>query len=113
MFAEPPPAAPPALTSTQRSDLECLSIGFVLSNSIHSGIPSSSATRLVRVYLGRLRSSDPSQEWLQMILPDSQMSYGWFLSRLRDCERPFHAPPPTAPTQATPTPPSSATPVGG
>ncbi|HZZ67206.1 MAG TPA: hypothetical protein VFE18_03445 [Phenylobacterium sp.] len=103
MFAEPPPAAPPSLTAGQQSDLECLSIGFVLANSTHSGTPSPTALRLVRVYLGRLRSSDPSREWLKMTVPDSQMTYGWFLSRLRDCQRPFRnigvRP---APTQAAP-----------
>jgi hypothetical protein len=121
MFAEPPSsAAPPTLsspglTATQQSDLECLSIGYVLSNATHSGMPSASAARLVRVYLGRLRGSDPSREWLRMVVPDSQMSYGWFLSRLRDCQRPFRpAAQRTAPTQAAPTPPpSSTTPVGG
>ena len=125
MFAEPPPAAaPPALissglTATQQSDLECLSIGYVLSNATHSGMPSASAARLVRIYLGRLRGSDPSQEWLRMIVPDSQMSYGWFLSRLRDCQRPFRpAAQRTAPTQASPSPsapttPPPATPTGG
>jgi hypothetical protein len=119
MFAEPPSsAAPPAvsspeLTATQQSDLECLSIGYVLSNATHSGMPSASAARLVRVYLGRLRGSDPSREWLRMVVPGSQMSYGWFLSRLRDCQRPFRpAAQRTAPTQAAPTPPpSSTTPV--
>ena len=116
MFAEPPPSAPPpALSAMQQNDLECLSIGYLLSNSTHSGMPSTSAARLVRVYLGRLRGSDPSREWLTMIVPDSQMSYGWFLSRLRECQRPFRpAAQRTAPTQAAPTTPApSATPTGG
>ena len=105
MFAEPPPPAEaPALTAVQQSDLECLSIGYELSNATHSGMPSTSAARLVRIYLGRLRGSDPSQEWLRMVTPDSQMSYGWFLSRLRECQRPFRPAARTAPTQAAPTP---------
>ncbi len=118
MFAEPPPAAAPpalaALTATQQSDLECLSIGYTLSNATHSGMPSASAARLVRVYLGRLRGSDPSREWLRMVTPDSQMSYGWFLSRLRDCQRPFHpAAARTGSTQAAPATPAAATSTGG
>jgi hypothetical protein len=129
MFAEPPPTASPALvapglTATQQSDLECLSIGYVLSNATHSGMPSASAARLVRIYLGRLRGSDPSREWLRMVVPDSQMSYGWFLSRLRDCQRPFRpaaqrttptqaSPSPASPSPAAPTSPPPATPTGG
>ena len=115
MFAEPPPAvAPPAISAAQQSDLECLSIGAVIANSKHSGIPSPSATRLVRVYLSRLRSSDPSREWLRMIVPDSEMSYGWFLSRLRECQRPFRQTlQRPAPTQAAPPPPAATQPTGG
>jgi hypothetical protein len=115
MFAAPPhiEAPPPAaLSEMQQSDLECLSVGYVLANATHSGLPSPSGTRLVRVYLGRLRGSDPSLEWLRMIVPESQMSYGWFLSRLRDCQRPLR--PNTvrpAPTQAAPPP--AAAPTGG
>jgi len=89
MFAQPPPADPPAITAAQQSDLECLSVGSVMANATHSGLPSPAASRLVRVYLSRLRSSDPAREWLKLTIPDSQMSYGWFLSRLRDCQRPF------------------------
>jgi hypothetical protein len=110
--APPPAALPAALSEMQQSDLECLSVGYVLANATHSGLPSPSGTRLVRVYLGRLRGSDPSQEWLRMIVPESQMSYGWFLSRLRDCQRPLR--PNTvrpAPTQAAPPP--VASPTGG
>jgi hypothetical protein len=114
MFAvPPPPAEAPVITAAQQSDLECLSIGSVLANSTHSGVPSSSATRLVRVYLSRLRSRDASQEWLRMTIPQSDMSYGWFLSRLRDCQKPLR--PATlrpAPTQAAPPPPATA-PTGG
>jgi hypothetical protein len=113
MFAAPPPADPPALTAAQQSDLECLSIGSVLANATHSGMPSSGASRLVRIYLSRLRSSDPSREWLRMTVPDSEMSYGWFLSRLRDCQRPFRpAAFRPAPVQAAP-PPPAVQPTGG
>ena len=85
----------------QQSDLDCLSIGYVLANATNSGLPSPSASRLVRVYLSRLRGSDPSRDWLRMIIPDSEMSYGWFLSRLRDCQRPLRpAPFRPAPTQS-------------
>jgi len=114
MFAAPPPPAdPPAITAAQQSDLECLSIGSVLANATHSGIPPPAASRLVRVYLSRLRSSDPSREWLRMTVPDSEMSYGWFLSRLRECQRPFRPVPfRPAPVQAAP-PPPAAQPTGG
>jgi hypothetical protein len=115
MFAEPPPPPePPAITAGQQSDLECLSIGSVIAHSTHSGIPSPGATRLVRVYLSRLRSADPSREWLPMIIPESEMSYGWFLSRLRDCQRPLRpAPFRPAPTQAAPPAQPQTTPTGG
>ena len=116
MFAEPPPfAEPPAITAAQQSDLECLSIGSAIANSTHSGAPGPSATRLVRIYLSRLRTSDPSREWLRMIVPDSEMTYGWFLSRLRDCQRPLRprAPFRPAPTQAAPPPPLPAQLPGG
>src|SRR4051794_4455665 len=108
MFAEPPPpvSEPPAVTTQQQSDLDCLSIGAVLANASHNAGPSPWASRLVRVYLGRLRSSDPSREWLRMTVPEGEMSYGWFLSRLRDCQRPLR---PSiqrpAPLQAAPPPP--------
>jgi hypothetical protein len=107
MFAAPPPPAdPPAITAAQQSDLECLSIGALLANATHSGQPSPSGARLVRVYLGRLRSSDPSREWLPMRLTESQMTYGWFLSRLRDCQRPLRpATIRSAPNRAAPPPP--------
>ena len=45
MFAAPPPPdAPPAITAAQQSDLECLSIGSVLANATHSGIPPGAAS---------------------------------------------------------------------
>lgn len=116
MFAEPPPSAdPPAITAAQQADLECLSIGSVIANATHSGVPSPSATRMVRVYLSRLRSRDPSREWLRMIVPDSEMSYGWFLSRLRDCQRPLRPMTPfrPPPVQATPPPQPPTQPTGG
>ncbi len=104
MFAEPPPVfEPPAINAQQQSDLDCLSIGAVLANSTHNAGPNPWASRLVRVYLGRLRSGDPSKEWLRMTLPASEMSYGWFLSHLPDCQRPLRpALPRPAPTQAAP-----------
>ena len=42
----------------------------MLANATHVGLPSPSGARLVRVYLGRLRGSDPSREWLRMTVPD-------------------------------------------
>ncbi|MGZ3377853.1 MAG: hypothetical protein ACXU8S_14765 [Phenylobacterium sp.] len=115
MFAEPPPSADvSAISAMQQADLECLSIGYVLANATHSGLPSPTGTRLVRVYLGRLRGSDPSREWLRMIVPESQMSYGWFLGRLQECQRPLRpSQVRSAPTQAAPPAPSPATPTGG
>ena len=114
MFADlPPPADAPGISAAQQSDLECLSIGSVLAHSAHAGMPSSSASRLVRIYLSRLRSSDGSREWLRMIVPESEMTYGWFLSRLRECQRPLRpAPFRGAPSQAAP-PPAPAQPTGG
>jgi len=114
MFAEPPPAVdPPAITAQQQSDLDCLSIGAVLANATHNAGPNPWASRLVRVYLGRLRSSDPSREWLRMTVPEGQMTYGWFLGRLRDCQRPLRpALPRPAPVQAAP-PPPPVQPTGG
>lgn len=107
MFAEPPPFAdPPAITAAQHADLECLSIGSAIANATHSGVPSPSATRLVRVYLSRLRSRDPSREWLRLIVPDSQMTYGWFLSRLRDCQRPMRPMTPLRPPPVQAAPPT-------
>ena len=115
MFAEPPPAtSPPAITEAQQKDLDCLSIGAVLGNSTHGAGANPWAARLVRVYLGRLRSSDPSKEWLRLIVPESEMSYGWFLGHLRECQRPLRpAQPRTAPMQAAPPPIPPAQPTGG
>ena len=40
MFAEPPPIAePPAISTQQQSDLDCLSIGAVLANSTRGSGP--------------------------------------------------------------------------
>jgi hypothetical protein len=115
MFAEPPPALEaPAITAQQQSDLDCLSIGAVLANATHNAGPNPWAARLVRVYLGRLRGSDPSREWLQMTIPESAMSYGWFLGRLRDCQRPLRPAVPRPPaTQAAPLPQPPPQPTGG
>lgn len=103
MFATPPPAAsPPAITADQQSDLDCLSIGAVMGKSAGGSGVSPWAGRLVRVYLRRLEHSDGSRDWLSMTIPTSDMSYGWFLRRMDECETPLRpirrARPPAATT---------------
>ena len=109
MFAAPPPVEAPAITEAQQSDLDCLSIGAVMGKSAGGSGISPWASRLVRIYLARLQHSDSSKDWLAMTIPTSQMSYGWFLRRMDECETPlrpvrrFRPPPATpAPTPATP-----------
>jgi len=115
MFAVPPPApVPPAITEAQQSDLDCLSIGAVMGKSAGGSGISPWAGRLVRVYLGRLERSDSSRDWLQLTIPSSKMSYGWFLRRMDECETPLRpirrARPPLPapePAQAPATPPGA------
>ncbi len=102
MFAAPPPAEASsiAITAEQQSDLDCLTIGAVMGRSAGAGV-SPWASRLVRVYLGRLRQSDPSRDWLSMTVPPPQMTYGWFLRRMDECETPLR-PRPRPPQPRTP-----------
>jgi hypothetical protein len=104
MFAEPPPEPPPAITAVEQSDLECLSVGAVMGKSGGGSGISPWASRLVRAYLGRLQRSDASRDWLAMTTPESQMSYGWFLRRMDECETPLR------PRPRTPRPVQAATP---
>jgi hypothetical protein len=106
MFAAPPPVEAPSLerpgiTAAQQSDLDCLSIGTVMGKSAGGSGISPWASRLVRIYLARLEHSDSSRDWLAMTIPTSQMSYGWFLRRMGECETPLRPlrrprPPPVA-----------------
>jgi hypothetical protein len=89
MFAAPPPVEPPVLTAAQQSDLDCLSIGTVMGKSAGGSGISPWASRLVRIYLARLEHSDASRDWLSLTIPTSQMSYGWFLRRMGECEAPM------------------------
>jgi hypothetical protein len=104
MFAAPPPveASSPTITAAQQADLDCLSIGAVMGKSAGGSGVSPWASRLVRIYLRRLENSDATRDWLSMTIPTSQMSYGWFLRRMDECEtplrpraRPRPPPPPT------------------
>jgi hypothetical protein len=104
MFAEPPPEPPPAITAEQQSDLECLSVGAVMGKSGGGSGISPWASRLVRAYLGRLQRSDASRDWLAMTTPTSQMSYGWFLRRMDECETPLRPRPRSRPAAPAPTP---------
>jgi hypothetical protein len=108
MFAAPPPVEAPALerpgiTTAQQSDLDCLSVGAVMGKSAGGSGISPWASRLVRIYLARLEHSDSARDWLSMTIPSSQMSYGWFLRRMNECETPLRPlrrprPPPPAAT---------------
>jgi len=91
MFAAPPPVEAPALTAAQQADLDCLSIGAVMGKSAGGSGISPWAGRLVRIYLARLEHSDSSRDWLAMTIPTSQMSYGWFLRRMDECETPLRS----------------------
>jgi hypothetical protein len=91
MFVAQPPAdvSSTAITVDQQNDLDCLSIGAVMGKSAGGSGISPWASRLVRVYLGRLQRSDGSRDWLSMTIPSSAMSYGWFLRRMDECETPL------------------------
>jgi hypothetical protein len=102
MFAAQPPAevSSPAITAEQQSDLDCLSIGAVMGKSAGGSGVSPWASRLVRVYLGRLERSDSNRDWLQLTMPTSAMSYGWFLRRMDECETPLRPRPRPRPSAA-------------
>jgi hypothetical protein len=103
MFAAPPPAEAPALSPVEQSDLECLSIGAVMGKSAGGSGISPWAGRLVRIYLARLQHSDGARDWIAMTIPASQMTYGWFLRRMDECETPLRPRPrPRPPVAATP-----------
>ncbi|MBS0364155.1 MAG: hypothetical protein JSR98_22510 [Proteobacteria bacterium] len=84
MFVPPPPPAPPALTAEQHADLDCLNLGLTLQTTHSARRPT---LDLSRIYLERLKKSDPKLDWESIAapLPDA-FTYDDFVKRLGRCE---------------------------
>ena len=79
-------ALTPTISAQQQADLDCLS-SLVAAGAMKTGpIRKGRSESLVRVYLGRLRKSDPSRDWMTLAVPASDINYGWFMSQMGACQ---------------------------
>lgn len=92
MYAQPPPAPPPAITAEQQQDLDCVSIGVLFGGGAN-GIRGGWNSRMARFYLFKLQASDKERDWRPMVtrVPDS-MTYGEFMRRMAECQSRMPAP---------------------
>jgi hypothetical protein len=91
MLPDVPPAvtAPlPAMTSDQQADLRCVVLGQTLADLPKPKELGPVAKTMVRVYLARLKHSDPSRNWRAMARPTTtSITYGEFIGALEDCQQ--------------------------
>lgn len=84
---------PPALTVEQAADLRCLGLARIAESQNGGFRP------MVKIYLDRLRESDPARDW-EALAPtfSPDMTYGDFMGEMNTCtdrtsRRPAHPAP--------------------
>lgn len=85
--ATPPPITVvlDAATADQQADLDCLSLAYGLRSPPTALLNKGEADRMARIYLDRLKRSDPTKRWASLTASPSSIAFGWFVSRLGNC----------------------------